>query len=76
MTRLPALDYLDVIRAFRKCGFLVVRQRGSHIRLQKSTPDGAVKLTVPAHKPVKRGTLRRLIADAGLTVEEFLNACH
>ncbi len=72
MTRLPALDYPDIVRAFRKCGFLVVRQRGSHIRLQKSTLEGAIKLTVPAHKPVKRGTLRQLINDAGLTVEEFL----
>jgi predicted RNA binding protein YcfA (HicA-like mRNA interferase family) len=73
VTRLPALSYLEIIRALRKRGFLVVRRRGSHVRLQRETADGPVKLTVPAHDPVKRGTLRRIIRDAGLTVEEFLD---
>jgi predicted RNA binding protein YcfA (HicA-like mRNA interferase family) len=73
VTRLPALSYLKIIRALRKRGFLVVRQRGSHVRLQKETGDGVIKLTVPVHDPVKRGTLRRIIKDAGLTVEEFAN---
>ena len=72
MTRLPALSYLDIIRAFRKRGFLVVRQRGGHIRLQKESAEGTIKLTLPAHKAVKRGTLRRVIKDAGLTRDEFL----
>lgn len=40
--------------------------------MQKEAADGPLKLTVPAHDPVKRGTLRRIIRDAGLTVEEFL----
>jgi predicted RNA binding protein YcfA (HicA-like mRNA interferase family) len=66
------LDYLDIIRALRKCGFVVVRQKGSHIRLHKETPGGLLKLTVPTHKPVKRGTLRQIIKDAGLTLEGFL----
>jgi len=74
VTRLPALSYLDIIRALRKRGFLVVRRRGGHIRLQKETAEGPVKLTLPAHKPVKRGTLRRVIKDAGLTREEFLES--
>ncbi len=72
MTRLPALGYLEIIRALRKRGFLVVRQRGGHVRLQRETAEGPIKLTVPAHKPVKRGTLRRIIKDAGLTVEQFI----
>ncbi len=44
------------------------------MRLQKETPEGPIKLTLPARKPVKRGTLRRVIRDAGLTVEEFLGS--
>jgi predicted RNA binding protein YcfA (HicA-like mRNA interferase family) len=72
MTRLPALSYLDIIRALRTRGFLVVRQRGGHIRLQKESVEGTIKLTLPAHKAVKRGTLRRVINDAGLTRDEFL----
>jgi len=55
---------------FTKLGWEVARQRGSHIILVK---EGALAtLSVPDHKEVARGTLRSLIRDAGLTVEEFL----
>ena len=54
---------------FRTLGWDVARQRGSHIILTK---EGHIAtLSVPNHKQVARGTLRGLIARAGLTVEEF-----
>jgi len=59
-----------LLRRYR-AGFIVVRQRGSHIRLQKRTQTRIIKITVPAHKPVKKGTLTRIIKDAELTLEEF-----
>jgi predicted RNA binding protein YcfA (HicA-like mRNA interferase family) len=49
-----------------------VRQRGSHIRLQKRAGDELLKLTVPAHKPVKRSTLSHILKQARLNVDEFL----
>jgi len=50
----------------------VARQRGSHIILVK---EGHIAtLSVPDHREVARGTLRSLIARAGLTIEEFLDA--
>jgi len=50
---------------------VVVRQRGSHIRLQKHTPDEVLKLTIPAHRPVKRSTLAHLLKAAHLSLDEF-----
>jgi predicted RNA binding protein YcfA (HicA-like mRNA interferase family) len=50
-------------------GWVVVRQRGSHIRLQKHTPAETLKLVIPAHKPIKRSTLSHRLKDARLTVE-------
>ena len=49
MSRVPSLDYGKLIRALKRDGWLVVRQRGSHIRLQKNSADEVLKLTVPAH---------------------------
>ena len=51
---LGELSYRKVVRALQRGGFVIVRQRGSHIRLHKRTSEGAIKLTVPAHSPVKR----------------------
>jgi len=68
---LPVVSGSEVIKALCKTGFRVVRQRGSHVRLEKRTEDRMIKLTVPLHKSLKKGTLRRIIKDAELTVEEF-----
>ena len=71
MTKVPSLDYHQVVRVLRRAGWVVVRQRGSHIRLQKTTPDETLKIVVPAHRPIKRSTLSHIIKQAKLTVEEF-----
>ncbi len=69
--RLPEVSGNEVIKALCKAGFRVVRQRGSHVRLEKRTEDRMIKLTVPLHRSLKKGTLRRIIEEAGLTVQEF-----
>ena len=53
-------------------GWVVVRQRGSHIRLHKRTRERTLKVTVPAHSPVKRPTLRRILRDAEIDLRDFL----
>ncbi|MBI4585263.1 MAG: type II toxin-antitoxin system HicA family toxin [Planctomycetes bacterium] len=70
MSRLPVVSGREAIRAFMKMGFAVDHQTGSHILRHQSPPHR--RLTVPNHKELARGTLRRLIRDAGLTVEEFV----
>ena len=72
---MPTLHLLkpnEVVRAFERFGWQVARQRGSHIILTK--PGHIATLSVPDHVHVARGTLRALIARAGLTAEEFLAA--
>jgi predicted RNA binding protein YcfA (HicA-like mRNA interferase family) len=71
MTKVPSLGYEKVISALKRDGWVVVRQKGSHIRLQKHTRAEALKLTVPAHRPIKRSTLSHLLKQAHLTVEQF-----
>ena len=53
MSRFPSLSYGKVIAALKRDGWVVVRQRGSHIRLQKHTRTDVLKLTVPAHRLIK-----------------------
>src|SRR5687767_12754414 len=57
--------------ALQRAGFVVVRQRGSHIRLQKRTADTILKVTVPAHRPVKKGTLSHILKAAQISVDQF-----
>jgi predicted RNA binding protein YcfA (HicA-like mRNA interferase family) len=72
VSKVPSLDYQPILRALQRDGWVIVRQKGSHIRLHKRLPDEILKLTVPAHRPVKRSTLAHLLKQARLTVEEFL----
>lgn len=70
--RLPSLKPREVIRALERAGFDVVRTSGSHCRLIHRT-DPARKVTVPLHNvDLKRGTLRAIIAQSGLTVDQFI----
>ncbi|MDE2320863.1 MAG: type II toxin-antitoxin system HicA family toxin [candidate division NC10 bacterium] len=71
MTKVPSLNYEAVVRALRRDGWVVVRQRGSHIRLQKHTSDETQKLAVPAHRPFKRSTLSQILKHARFSVDEF-----
>ena len=72
MPRVPLLRPRDVVKAFQRVGWEVPRQSGSHIILTK--PGHLATLSVPNHPQVARGTLRSLIAKAGMTVQEFLDA--
>jgi predicted RNA binding protein YcfA (HicA-like mRNA interferase family) len=72
MTKVPSLDYKKIINALRRDGWVVVRQKGSHIRLQKHLRNEVLKLTVPAHRPVKRSTLSHILKQAKLSVEALL----
>ncbi len=72
MSKVPSLPYYRIIRALQRDGWTVVRQRGSHIRLQKRINDETLKIIVPAHNPVKRSTLAHILKQARLSVEEFL----
>lgn len=70
MSTLPRVSGREVVKALRKADYEQDRQRGSHIILrQLSYPHR--RITVPDHKEIAKGTLRAIIREAGLTVEEF-----
>ena len=68
---LPVISGQEAIRAFERLGYEVVRQRGSHIRLRHPTDPAMRPLTVPNHRTLKPGLLRRLIRDAHIDVDDF-----
>jgi len=68
----PLLSGREVVKVFERLGWEIARQKGSHIILVKE--GHTATLSVPDHKEVARGTLRKLIARAGITVEGFLEA--
>lgn len=71
MAKLPTdLSGRDVRAALERVGFIFRRQTGSHMMLRRDQPYARV--VVPDHKQLRSGTLRRIIADAGLTVEQFV----
>ena len=71
MSKLPIISGQDCLKALGKAGFYLKRQHGSHLILRRDEPF--CQVVVPDHKTLDRGTLRAIIKQAGLSVEEFLN---
>ena len=72
MSKVPSLPYAQIVRALQRDGWTLVRQRGSHLRLQKRIGEELLKITVPAHRPVKRSTLSHILKQARLGLDRFL----
>ena len=70
MSKLPNISGNNCINALLKAGFIKKRQEDSHIVLRRDNPFS--QIVVPNHKELDRGTLRAIIRQPGLTVEEFL----
>jgi len=60
----------ELVKVLQRVGFVVNRQRGSHIVLRRGDPYARV--VVPDHKQIRPGTLRQILTEAGLTVEQLL----
>jgi predicted RNA binding protein YcfA (HicA-like mRNA interferase family) len=70
VSKLPVISGAQCVRALERIGFVVYRQRGSHIVMIGKDPPA--QTTIPNHKELDRGTLRAIIRHAGLAVEEFV----
>jgi predicted RNA binding protein YcfA (HicA-like mRNA interferase family) len=68
---LPVVSGPQLIKAFVKLGYYIRGQQGSHIHLRHPIRP---PLTVPNHREISRGTLRTIIRQAGLSLDEFVNA--
>lgn len=71
MSKLPVLSGKELCKILNKIGYEIDRQTGSHMILRKNTLPHR-RLTIPDHKEIAKGTLRKIIRDSGLTLEEFL----
>lgn len=70
--KLPVVSGQDLIRALEKTGYRSTRQKGSHVRLRDEGNPGRKPVSVPLHKELKRGLLRKILRDAELSVERLL----
>jgi len=69
MPKLPVISGKDAAKAFSKLGWYPHRQVGSHLVMRKE--GSKITLSIPQHREIKPGLLRKFIRDAGLSVEEF-----
>jgi predicted RNA binding protein YcfA (HicA-like mRNA interferase family) len=70
--KLPVVSGREVVKVLSKVGYLLDHQTGSHMVLrQEEAPHR--RITVPNHKELAKGTLRAIISDAGLTVDQFID---
>jgi predicted RNA binding protein YcfA (HicA-like mRNA interferase family) len=72
MTRLGSYAGQEVVKAFQKAGWIISRHRSSHVILEREGMEATLSVPVHKGKDVKRGTLRDLIKDAGMSVDQFL----
>jgi len=72
MVRLRRVSGQQAIRSLERLGFAVARQRGSHVVMKKTTPAGEVGCPVPLHDELAIGTLRAILRQAKVRVDEFM----
>ncbi len=61
---LPTISGFKLIKILSKNGFQIKRRKGSHVTMTKITNNKTIKLTVPLHKELKKGTLSRILKEA------------
>jgi predicted RNA binding protein YcfA (HicA-like mRNA interferase family) len=72
MPKLPTdLSGREVRTALERAGFIFRRQSGSHMILRRDAPPG--RTVAPDHRQIRAGTLRYIIAEAGLTIDQFMD---
>ncbi len=74
MPRLRRVSGNETIKALERLGFVQVRQRGSHVILKKTEDSGSIGCVAPLHKELALGTIRGIIRQAGVSVDDFLDS--
>ena len=72
MAKLPVVGAKDLIKALQRQGFLTVRQKGSHIVLEKLESGKKKIVVVPNHPEIAKGTLRSILRKASLSIEDLI----
>ena len=74
LPKLPRVSGAEAVRALERLGFIRVRQRGSHVVMKRVQRDATHGCVVPLHPELAIGTLRGIMKQAMVTVEEFSRA--
>lgn len=72
MPKLPRMSGRELIRLLERFGFIQIRQKGSHIVLRKQTEGNTLGTVVPDHKELADGTIRGILKQAQISVDDFL----
>ena len=73
MSKLLLISGDQAVKCFKKFGYQVVRQRGSHIRMQHLNDPTRQPLSIPRHKQLGRGLIRKLLRDSGMSIQAFVD---
>jgi predicted RNA binding protein YcfA (HicA-like mRNA interferase family) len=68
---LPAISGRQLLRALQRAGFVVLRQKGSHVSLEKRTADGYWRTIIPMHREIRPGTLSDILNQSGITKDQL-----
>ncbi|MFH0754425.1 MAG: type II toxin-antitoxin system HicA family toxin [Candidatus Omnitrophota bacterium] len=67
----PLISGNEAIKAFKHAGYNVISQKGSHVKLYN--PITEITIIIPNHKEIDRWTLKSILKDSGISIEEFMN---
>ena len=72
MPKLPSVSGERVVRALKRAGFIELRQKGSHVSLEKQASGKVLRTVVPIHPVLAKGTLSDILKQCDLSIDEFL----
>jgi predicted RNA binding protein YcfA (HicA-like mRNA interferase family) len=71
MSKLPDVSGTELVKALQKAGFIILRQKGSHVSMEKIDSAGQWRTIVPMHREIARGTLHDILKQTGLTRDQL-----
>ena len=72
MSRLPVVSGRDVVKVLIRIGFEIVGRKGSHVRLKRKRDKEVLIVVVPMHRELAKGTLRSILRQANLAVDDLV----
>ncbi len=73
MHKLPIISGVKAVKCFKGLGYEVTHQKGSHIRMHHKSDKKKKPLTIPNHKELGKGLLRKLLRDAEIDIEQLID---
>jgi len=71
LSKLPVISGREVVRVLGKIGFVIVGRKGSHVRMKRRRGSEILIVIIPMHRELAKGTLRSILRQANMTVEDL-----